>query len=192
MKRRTRKRLWLALLVVGVLLLGAAAALFWYSRPARLPTFDFLTGHQPHHERNQRTAGWWGSHREAVYRLSGRRDDVAAAARRELIPLGYAERPRPISAGVAEGTPNAPGRSIPVTFHKQQGRTAIHVFIVQGRFVQALPDGNFSISGNLEDVNVQVLQYRTGFAPHRHFQNWWNNRTRKSTPPPPPGSPSQP
>ena len=180
MKQRTKKRLCLALIATAALLLTAAGLLYWYSRPAPPPTFNFLTAHQPCHEyiwKKESSAGVL-----TVYSFPAYHSSIYHAARRELIPLGYTEITPPIDYDSTGHRFDPRDRNVASAFEKQTGRTRLNIRIAKGRFLQAQPDGSMRFAADLDWVNVSITHSRQPFSLKRTWQNWWKKRPTNPKP----------
>lgn len=188
MKRRTRKRLWLALLIIAALLLAAAATLYWYSRPGPLPTFGFLTGRQPCHESTWKTASpFTDDAAVTVYSFPAYHDSVYGAARKELLALGYMEITPPIDYSATGHRFDPRDRNPRAMFRRQRGRDFISVRVFKGRFLEAPPDGSLRFTTDLDWVSVMIHQVRLRFLLKWELRRCWDRLFGRPTPPPTPG-----
>ena len=179
MKPRARRRLGLVLVIAGVLVLVlATGSLYLSSRPAPLPAFGFLAGQEPWHSDTRKTA-------RSSDAVTAYHDSVCYSARKELVPLGYAEITRRIDYSSAGGRFDPRDRRIPVMFRRQAGRTSTNVRIAKGRFLEVLPNGNLRFGGELDWVHVVVTQSRLSLW--QVLRRWWSRWAGKAAPAPPPG-----
>lgn len=185
MKRRAKKRLWLILSVIAALLLTAAGVLYWHSRPAPPPTFDFLTGRRLCHEGTRKTSASVDA--LTVYCFTAYHDSVYRSARKELLALGYTEITPPIDYSAAGHRFDPRDRNITSMFHKRAGRTSLRVRIAKGQFIEADAGGALRFTADLDWVHVVITRSRQRFSLRRELRRCWNKLAGKPTPPPTPG-----
>jgi hypothetical protein len=183
MKQRTRKRFCLALLALAALLLTAAGSLYWYSRPPAPPTFKFLAGQQPCHERIWK-AGL--TYAQTSYSFSAYYDSIYPSARRELLALGYTEVTTPIDDSSADRRFDPRHMGVTSLFQKRAGRTLLNVRFGKGRFLETHPNEAPRFALDPGWVNVVIVHATEPFSLKRQLQKWWNNLHRKPAPPPTP------